>query len=73
MYTYKKFKNWNGDLSVPRLFQRRRAATTQSQGDTSIVREKLLPTVFKWEGGGKEVFITGSFNQWRTKIPMAKR
>ncbi|KAK3093341.1 hypothetical protein FSP39_014264 [Pinctada imbricata] len=53
-------------------YKRRRAATTQSQGDTTIVREKLLPTVFKWEGGGKEVFITGSFNQWRTKIPLAK-
>ena len=36
-------------------------------------RKHKLPTVFKWEGGGKHVCISGSFNQWKTKIPMAKR
>lgn len=54
-------------------FQRQRAATTQSQGDTAAIKTKLLPTVFKWEGGGKEVFITGTFNNWQTKIPLVKR
>lgn len=33
---------------------------------------KVLPTVFKWEGGGKSVHITGTFSQWKT-IPMVKR
>ncbi|KAJ8308608.1 hypothetical protein KUTeg_013482 [Tegillarca granosa] len=52
---------------------RPRAATSQSQGDTMMInKQKALPTVFKWEGGGKEVYISGSFNQWKTKIPMAK-
>lgn len=32
-----------------------------------------LPTVFKWEGGGKEVYISGTFNGWKSKIPMVKR
>ncbi len=27
---------------------------------------------FSWDGGGKEVFVCGSFNGWE-KIPMAKR
>ncbi|ESO83572.1 hypothetical protein LOTGIDRAFT_133271, partial [Lottia gigantea] len=31
-----------------------------------------LPTVFKWEGGGKEVYIGGSFNNWKAKIPLVK-
>lgn len=53
-------------------FRRQRAATTQSQGDTAAIKTKLLPTVFKWEGGGKEVFITGTFNNWQTKIPLVK-
>ena len=26
--------------------------------------------VFRWEGGGKKVYITGTFNQWKEKIPM---
>ncbi|XP_076316116.1 5'-AMP-activated protein kinase subunit beta-1-like [Tachypleus tridentatus] len=26
--------------------------------------ETTLPTVFKWDGGGKEVYISGSFNGW---------
>mmetsp|Transcript_20904 Transcript_20904/g.25355 ORF Transcript_20904/g.25355 Transcript_20904/m.25355 type:complete len:318 (+) Transcript_20904:349-1302(+) len=29
-----------------------------------------VPMVFRWEGGGKNVYITGTFNQWREKIPM---
>ncbi|KAM8849384.1 5'-AMP-activated protein kinase subunit beta-2 isoform 1-T3 [Spinachia spinachia] len=30
------------------------------------------PTVIRWAGGGKEVFIAGSFNNWSTKIPLNK-
>lgn len=30
----------------------------------------VVPMVFRWEGGGKKVYITGTFNQWREKIPM---
>jgi 5'-AMP-activated protein kinase regulatory beta subunit len=33
--------------------------------------DKLLPTVFKWSGGGHEVLISGSFTDWKP-IPMAK-
>ena len=32
-----------------------------------------VPTVFKWDGGGKDVYISGTFNGWRSKIPMVKR
>lgn len=31
------------------------------------------PTVIRWTGGGKDVYITGSFNSWSSKIPMNKR
>ncbi|NP_001124105.1 5'-AMP-activated protein kinase subunit beta-2 [Danio rerio] len=30
------------------------------------------PTVIRWAGGGREVFITGSFNNWSSKIPLNK-
>ncbi|KAL4238142.1 5'-AMP-activated protein kinase subunit beta-2 [Mactra antiquata] len=54
-------------------YQRRaRAATTLSQTDNREKEDKLLPTVFKWEGGGKEVYVSGSFNNWKAKIPLAK-
>ncbi|XP_034256235.1 5'-AMP-activated protein kinase subunit beta-1 isoform X2 [Thrips palmi] len=33
--------------------------------------EKVLPTVFKWDGGGKQVFISGTFTEWKV-IPMVK-
>ncbi|XP_013386183.1 5'-AMP-activated protein kinase subunit beta-2 isoform X2 [Lingula anatina] len=35
-------------------------------------KEIRLPTPFKWEGGGKEVYMSGSFDNWKSKIPMAK-
>lgn len=37
-----------------------------TQGNT-----KMLPVVIKWTGGGKDVAIAGTFNQWQ-KIPMVK-
>ncbi|KFM77600.1 5'-AMP-activated protein kinase subunit beta-2, partial [Stegodyphus mimosarum] len=30
-----------------------------------------FPTVFKWDGGGKEVFISGTFSDWKP-IPMVE-
>ncbi len=47
-----------------------RASTLTS---SSGIDRKKLPTVFKWEGGGKEVCISGSFDNWKAKIPMVKR
>jgi len=31
---------------------------------------ELVPTVFTWSGGGKAVYITGSFNDWKEKLPL---
>lgn len=32
---------------------------------------KVLPTVFKWDGGGREVYISGTFSDWKA-LPMVK-
>ncbi|VDO13100.1 unnamed protein product [Rodentolepis nana] len=34
---------------------------------------KLLPTVFRWNGGGHEIYVSGTFDNWQRKIPMARR
>ncbi|XP_072430112.1 5'-AMP-activated protein kinase subunit beta-2-like isoform X1 [Chiloscyllium punctatum] len=34
--------------------------------------KQARPTVIRWVGGGREVFISGSFNNWHTKIPLIK-
>lgn len=31
---------------------------------------QLVPTVFRWEHGGRQVYITGTFNNWEKQIPM---
>ncbi|XP_018333523.1 5'-AMP-activated protein kinase subunit beta-1 [Agrilus planipennis] len=47
-------------------------SNTISEGTTKIdTNEKALPTVFRWEGGGNEVYICGTFSNWKT-IPMVK-
>jgi len=38
---------------------------------TKVADSKVLPTVFKWEGGGKQVYISGTFTGWKT-LPMVK-
>lgn len=49
---------------------KRQRSATVSEGST--VNDKVLPTVFKWEGGGKQVYISGTFTNWKT-LPMVKR
>ncbi|KNC54244.1 carbohydrate-binding module family 48 protein [Thecamonas trahens ATCC 50062] len=56
-----------------------RPATTSIQAPTSGSgvapvggRATLVPTVFRWMGGGKSVFVSGSFDGWATRIPLAK-
>lgn len=34
--------------------------------------EDYIPTVFKWDHGGKNVYVTGTFNNWERQIPMHK-
>ncbi|KAK0079512.1 hypothetical protein PV325_001165 [Microctonus aethiopoides] len=53
------------DVGTPR-----QRSNTVSEG-TKITDNKCLPTVFKWEGGGKHVFISGTFSEWKT-LPMVK-
>ncbi|XP_055511205.1 5'-AMP-activated protein kinase subunit beta-1a [Leucoraja erinacea] len=36
------------------------------------ISKQARPTVFRWKGGGKEVFISGSFNGWTNKIPLTR-
>lgn len=32
--------------------------------------DSVVPTVFKWDHGGRNVYITGTFNNWERQIPM---
>ena len=45
-----------------------------SDEQTSLALEgdmdNTVPTVFKWEHGGRNVYITGTFNNWERQIPM---
>mmetsp|Transcript_11450 Transcript_11450/g.21185 ORF Transcript_11450/g.21185 Transcript_11450/m.21185 type:complete len:339 (-) Transcript_11450:303-1319(-) len=36
----------------------------------SAFEEDSVPTVFRWEHGGRNVYITGTFNGWSRQIPM---
>ena len=36
----------------------------------SLSGRDTVPTVFRWEHGGKQVFITGTFNNWSKKVEM---
>lgn len=57
-----KDKNDGSDMMRPR-------ATTITPGTT--LSDSALPTVFKWEGGGKDVCISGTFTDWKP-LPMVR-
>lgn len=52
--------------------QRKNEGDSQSNMvvNQQIIVEDIVPTVFKWEHGGKNVYITGTFNNWERQIPM---
>eukprot|EP00563_Minutocellus_polymorphus_P011449 CAMPEP_0181066068 /NCGR_PEP_ID=MMETSP1070-20121207/25105_1 /TAXON_ID=265543 /ORGANISM="Minutocellus polymorphus, Strain NH13" /LENGTH=384 /DNA_ID=CAMNT_0023146561 /DNA_START=343 /DNA_END=1497 /DNA_ORIENTATION=+ len=37
---------------------------------SQIHDDDTVPTVFRWEHGGRQVYITGTFNGWSRQIPM---
>jgi hypothetical protein len=41
-------------------------------GERNQSKEKV-PTVFKWTGGGTEVFVTGTFNEWKGKFALTQQ
>lgn len=62
------------------LFQREDAKAPQEMQEFLAWQQDLdsdsksptqaRPTVFRWSGGAKEVYVSGSFNNWATKIPL---
>mmetsp|Transcript_15282 Transcript_15282/g.18604 ORF Transcript_15282/g.18604 Transcript_15282/m.18604 type:complete len:388 (-) Transcript_15282:239-1402(-) len=36
----------------------------------TTAEDDTVPTVFRWEHGGRQVYITGTFNGWSRQIPM---
>ncbi|XP_049638289.1 5'-AMP-activated protein kinase subunit beta-2 [Suncus etruscus] len=44
----------------------------QDLEDAAKPNQQAQPTVIRWSEGGKEVFISGSFNNWSAKIPLIK-
>jgi 5'-AMP-activated protein kinase regulatory beta subunit len=36
----------------------------------TVADDDTVPTVFRWEHGGRQVYITGTFNGWSRQIPM---
>ncbi|XP_041988325.1 5'-AMP-activated protein kinase subunit beta-1 [Aricia agestis] len=67
-YYTKAVPEHEADESVMR---ERSNTLTESNKNCDSIDIKVLPTVFKWEGGGKQVFISGTFTDWKT-IPMVK-
>jgi 5'-AMP-activated protein kinase regulatory beta subunit len=41
------------------------------EAEASVAIERY-PAVFRWTGAGEDVSLSGSFNNWRTKIPLVK-
>ena len=40
--------------------------------DSSIL-PRTVYTMFKWENGGNIVYLSGSFNEWNSRIPLHGR
>lgn len=45
--------------------------STEPVDASDTLKKDALPTVFKWDGGGKQVFISGTFSGWKA-LPMVR-
>lgn len=57
-------------MSPPASPNNRLTVALSPHGGSPSTTAELVPTVFTWSGGGKSVYITGSFNDWKEKIPL---
>ena len=44
--------------------------SAQGGAEVNWQDDDTVPTVFRWEHGGRQVYITGTFNGWSRQIPM---
>ncbi|UZJ53322.1 hypothetical protein CBS101457_002642 [Exobasidium rhododendri] len=65
-------------LSMPPQYRNTPTQQNKEKNDTPVrasaaSQVPLMPIVVKWRGGGKEIFVTGTFaNEWRSKILLKK-
>lgn len=57
-----KFSNYTKAHSAASRFSRAQSAVQE--------REKKTKSIFEWNGGGKNVFITGSWDRFKEKLPL---
>lgn len=52
--------------------KQRASALDENESEKEDASKKpALPTVFKWDGGGKQVYISGTFSEWKA-LPMVR-
>jgi len=45
----------------------------EPSGQSDVMSTSLHPVVIRWHGEGQNVFLSGSFDGWKTKIPLVRR
>merc|ERR1712176_1251317 len=67
-------QNSQGYLQAPPSNNNNNNANNNTVGainlDLLSLDDDAVPTVFRWEHGGRQVYITGTFNGWSRQIPM---
>lgn len=61
------FQSGNWDMHAEDSFD----CTTPS-GESDIVSDQKHPVVFRWHGEGRNVLLSGSFDNWKSKIPLVR-
>jgi len=46
---------------------------TRSVASGIDINVRRLPTVFRWGGRGTRIFVSGSFDNWESRIPLVRR
>eukprot|EP01135_Chromosphaera_perkinsii_P001222 Nk52_evm21s162 gene=Nk52_evmTU21s162 len=57
-------------LADRRLYHSRSPSSKRKKKDSKY--GKNVPTVLRWNGGGRNVFVTGTFNNWQERIRLVK-
>ncbi|XP_038983564.1 SNF1-related protein kinase regulatory subunit beta-2-like [Phoenix dactylifera] len=69
------FTPQNPAVPLQRLEEMHSASDSWMQGLTeyeNVIYDQGIPTMITWSHGGKEVFVEGSWDNWKTKKPLQK-
>jgi Glycogen recognition site of AMP-activated protein kinase len=77
---WKKYSNWVNSNALTKVILILQSSESEDvfedyapSGKSVVSSDCVHPVVLKWKGGGEEVYVSGSYDRWQTRVKLHKR